>query len=259
MRLSWTFYLKSRIIDVQGGDYMILDLILILLFIIVAVIGYKVGFLTTLIKLTSTLSGIIIAICFTKPITTAVVDWGWDSAIETKVYNNIVSSEAFVAYTEGGEGVEGISSLLQELGLPSFISGFVASGLVDTIDPIAIAEGIANGVSYVLVFMIVFVVLLLFSSIGFLILKLFVKTVRKSVGFIRVIDGIAGIIFFFLMFMLVIYIGFLIVSLMLQSAPADSDFVLFFEEQLHLNDDTFGLAKYIYKNNMIGNFLGLIF
>ena len=238
---------------------MILDLILILLFVIVAVIGYKVGFLTTLIKLTSALSGIIIAICFTKPVTNLVVSWGWDNAIEEKVYTNIVSSEAFVAYTEGGEGVEGISNLLQELGLPSFISGFVASGLVDSVDPLEIASGIASGVSYVLVFMIVFVALLLFSSIGFLILKLFVKTVRKSVGFVRVLDGIIGIIFYFLIFMLIIYIAFLIVSLMLQSAPPDSDVVMFFEEQLHLNDDKFGLAKYIYKNNMIGNFFGLIF
>ena len=238
---------------------MVLDLILILLFIIVAVIGYKVGFLTTLIKLTSTLSGIIIAICFTKPVTNVVVDWGWDNAIEAKVYNNITSSEAFLAYTDGGEGIEGINNLLQQLGLPSFISGFVASGLVDKFNPNDIAIGISQGVSYVLVFMIVFVSLLLFSSLGFLILKLFIKTVRKSVGFIRVVDGIIGVIFYFLIFMLIIYLGFLIVSLMLQSAPPDSEFVLFFEEQLHLNDDSFGLAKYIYKNNMIGNFLGLLF
>lgn len=238
---------------------MILDLILILLFVIVAVIGYKVGFLTTLIKLTSTLSGIIIAICLTKPITNVVVEWGWDNAIEEKVYTNITSSEAFVAYTEGGEGIEGINNLLQELGLPSFISGFVASGLVDKFNPNDIAIGISQGVSYILVFMIVFVALLLLSSIGFLILKLFIKTVRKSVGFVRVIDGIIGIAFYFLIFMLIIYIAFLIISLMLQSAAPDSEFVLFFEEQLHLNDDTFGLAKYIYKNNMIGNFFGLIF
>lgn len=238
---------------------MILDLILILLFIIVAVIGYKVGFLTTLIKLTSTLSGIIIAICFTKPVTNVVVNWGWDNAIEAKVYNNITTSEAFLAYTDGGEGIEGINNLLQQLGLPSFISGFVASGLVDKFNPNDIAIGISQGVSYVLVFMIVFVSLLLFSSLGFLILKLFIKTVRKSVGFIRVVDGIIGVIFYFLIFMLIIYLGFLIVSLMLQSAPPDSEFVLFFEEQLHLNDDSFGLAKYIYKNNMIGNFLGLLF
>ncbi len=238
---------------------MILDLILILLFIIVAIIGYKVGFLTTLLKLTSALSGLIIAICFTKPVTNLVVNWGWDSAIEEKIYNNIVSSDAFMAYTEGGEGVEGIGKLLEELGLPSFISSFIAGGIVDSVDPLEIATSISEGVSYVFVFMIVFVLLLVFSSLAFLILKLIVKTVRKAVGFIRVLDGLAGIVFYFLIFMLLVYILFLILSLILQSASPDSGFVLFFEEQLHLEDDEFGLAKYIYKNNMIGNFLGLIF
>lgn len=238
---------------------MILDLIIIILFLIIAVVGYKVGFLNTLIKLTSTLSGIIIAICFTKPITNLAVNFGWDNGIEEKVYTNIISSEAFTAYTEAGAGVEGLSELLQQLGIPSFMSGFVASGLANSVEPLEIARSVAQGVSYVLVFMLVFVCLLVFSSIGFLILKLFVKAVRKSVGFIRVTDGIIGIIFYFMMFMLVLYIAFLVISLMLQSAPQDSDFVIFFEQQLHLNDDKFGLAKYIYKNNMIGNFLGLIF
>lgn len=238
---------------------MILDLIIILLFIIVAVVGYKIGFLATLVKLTSTLSGIIIAICFTKPITNVAVSWGLDNAIEERVYENITTSEAFLAYTEAGAGVEGLSTLLQELGIPAFMSGVVAGGIVNSVDPLEIARGISSGISYVLLFIIVFVGLLIFSSIGFLILKLFVKAVRKSVGFIRVTDGVIGIIFYFMMFMLILYIAFIIVSLMLQSAPADSDFVIFFEEQLHLNDDKFGLAKYIYKNNMIGNFLGLIF
>ena len=238
---------------------MILDLIIILLFIIVAVIGYKVGFLTTLLKLTSTLSGIIIAICFTKPITNLAVDWGLDNAIEEKVFTNITTSEAFEAYTEAGAGVEGLSELLQQLGIPSFMSGVVANGIANSVQPLEIARSIAQGISYVLVFILVFVFLLLFSSVGFFILKLFVKVVRKSVGFIRVTDGIMGVIFYFMTFMLILYIVFLVVSLMLQSAPQDSDFVIFFEEQLHLNDERFGLAKYIYKNNMIGNFLGLIF
>ena len=238
---------------------MILDLILIGLFIIVAIIGYKVGFLTTLLKLTSALSGIIIAVCFTKPVTNLAINWGLDDTISERVYTNIVSSEAFVAYSEGGAGVEGINNLLQELGLPSFISNFVASSIVDSVNPLEIAKGISDGVSYVFIFVVVFLLLLIFSSLGFLILKLIVKTIRKRVGFIRVLDGLVGVVFYFLIFMLFIYGSFLIVSLILQSASPDSEFVMFFEEQLHLDDEKFGLAKYIYKNNMIGNFLGLIF
>ena len=238
---------------------MILDIILIALFLIVAIIGYKVGFLTTLLKLTSALSGIIIAICFTEPVTNLAIEWELDNSIEQTVYNNITTSNAFKAYTEGGAGVIGIDNLLQELGLPSFISNFVASKIVDSVDPLEIATSISQSISYVFMFIIVFLILLIFSSLAFFILKLIVKSIRKSVGVFRVLDGIVGIVFYLVIFMLIIYIAFLIISLILQSAPADSGFVLFMEEQLHLNDEEFGIAKYIYKNNMLGNFLSLIF
>lgn len=238
---------------------MILDLIIVLLVIIIGFIGYKVGFLTTLIKLTSALSGIIIAICFTKPITNMVCDSGWDSGIENQVYVNVISSDVFQSYVEGGEGVEGINQLLQELGIPPFISSFIAGGIAESIDPNEIALKIADGVSYVLVFLITFVALLLFSSLFFLLLKLIVKGIRKSVGFIRVIDGILGIVFFLLIFYIILCIFFMIISLIMHSSDPSGGFVLFFKDQLHLEDGAFGIAKYIYENNFIGNFFGLIF
>ena len=238
---------------------MILDIILILLFILIGFIGYKVGFLTTLLKLTSAFSGIIIAVCLTKPITNLVVDWGWDSAMESKIYTNITTSDVFIAYTEGGEGVNGINQLLQELGIPPFISGFVAAGIVDSVNPLEIAAHIADGVSYVFTFIIIFVFLLIFSSLVFLILKLIVKSVRKAVGFIRVVDGLLGIAFYSFMFVIVIYIIFLIISIILQGSDQTSAFVVFMHEQLHLDDEEFGIAKYLYQNNVIANFFALLF
>ena len=238
---------------------MVLDIILILLFIIIGFIGYKVGFLATLIKITSIFSGLIIAICLAQPVTDLVTNWGWDSAMENTIYTNITTSDVFVAYTEGGEGVTGIDQLLQELGIPSFVSGFVAEGIVGSVDPLEVARGIADGVSYVFTFIITFVALLIFSSLIFLILKLVVKSVRKAVGFIRVVDGIFGIIFYLFMLTIVIYIVFLIISIILHGADQSGGFVTFMNEQLHLHDDNFGIAKYFYENNVIGNFFGLLF
>ena len=238
---------------------MVLDIIIIVLFIVIAIIGYKVGFLATLLKLTSALSGIIIALCLTKPVTNLAVDAGWDSAMENKIYTNLTTSEVFISYTEGGEGVEGINKLLQELGIPAFMSGFVASGIADSVDPLQIARDISDGISYVVTFIITFFALLIFSSLIFLILKLIVKSVREAVGFVRVVDGIIGIVFYLLILILIIYIAFLVISLILQGADPEGGFAKFFAEQLHLDDEKFGVAKYFYENNMIGNFFGLLF
>ena len=127
------------------------------------------------------------------------------------------------------------------------------------VDPLQIARDISDGISYVVTFIITFFALLIFSSLIFLILKLIVKSVREAVGFVRVVDGIIGIVFYLLILILIIYIAFLVISLILQGADPEGGFAKFFAEQLHLDDGKFGVAKYFYENNMIGNFFGLLF
>lgn len=238
---------------------MILDIIIIVLALGVVYLGYKIGFLTAVLKLTSSISGILMALFFGKPLTKLFISWGWGDWIRERAFNNIVSSDAYFAYTEGGEGAKGVSYLLQQLGLPSFISNFIAPGIVESVNPTEVANGIADGVSYVFIFIITFLGLLIFSSLIFFILKLCIKGIRKALKFIRIIDGILGVGFFLLMLMLLIYITFMIISLVLPSISQDSGFVSFMNQQLHLNDEKFGIAKYLYKNNIIGNFFGLLF
>jgi hypothetical protein len=51
----------------------------------------------------------------------------------------------------------------------------------------------------------------------------------------------------------------LVISLILQCSDPNGGFAKFFAEQLHLDDGKFGVAKYLYENNMNGNFFGLLF
>ena len=66
---------------------MILDIALIVLTLAVIFIGYKVGFLTTFVKLASMVSGIIVAFLLTEPVTNKVCEWGWDDGISNNIYN----------------------------------------------------------------------------------------------------------------------------------------------------------------------------
>ena len=138
---------------------MILDLILIALFILICFIGYKVGFLVTLVKIASGISGLIIAILLVKPTTNLVTNASWDKGLETKIYNNITSSDAFTKYSEVGAGEEGLSVLIEELGIPNFLADMISHKIVDSVNPNEIALSIADGISYVIVGFIVFFVL----------------------------------------------------------------------------------------------------
>ena len=238
---------------------MILDIIVILLFLFVIYMGYKVGFLKTMLKFASGISGLIIALCLTQPITKLVVEQGWNNSIETKIYDNVMASEAFSAYTEGGKGVEGLNNLLKELGIPSFMSGFVAEGLVEKINPEEIAISISESVGYVVTTVVIFVSLLIVSALLFFILKQVVKKARKKARVIRRVDGRLGVAFYSVIFIVALYIVFFILSLVMKGLPVDNEFAIFMNEQLHLENNEFGLAKYFYENNIITNFFKLIF
>ena len=236
---------------------MILDIILILLLVLICFIGYKVGFLATFIKITSIFSGLIIAILFTKPVANFPCSIGLDDGISNNIYTNIIESEPYKAYFASGGGVEGISDLLIQLGIPEFISGFVAKGIVDNTNPEAVALSVSNSLGYASTCVIVFLFLLFFSSIIFWIIKLIVKKLRDSITIVRVIDGILGICIYAILFIVVIYVLFLILSLILQSLPGNNEFAEFIREQLHLGTDEFGIAKYFYEHNFLGNLLKL--
>jgi hypothetical protein len=238
---------------------MLLDLILILLILLIGFIGYKVGFLVTIIKFASLVGGLILAIVLVKPTTNFVTDIGLDNALETRIYENITTSDAFVKYADSGSGVEGVTELLEELGIPGFLSEMIADKLYTEIDLYGIATEISDTISYAITSVIVFICLLLFSSLAFWILKKIVSKTRDSVGFIRVTDGLVGIVFYEIIFVFVIYLILLIIGFIWTGLPADSGFAVFLTEQLHLEDDKFGLAKYFYQNNIIKNFFDLIF
>lgn len=238
---------------------MILDLIVILIFLSFVYIGYKVGFIRTLLKFASALSGIIVALCLTKPTTNLVIKWGLSDGVYDRALENVISSEAFEAYIAGGEGEAGASYLLEELGIPSYIAGFVGPKVADAINPYEVASAIAEGVRYVTVFVVTFIFLLIFSSLIFFILKKVFTGIRNKIGFIKFVDGILGVIFYILLFLLFIYTLFLILSIILQSSSSDSGFIKFISNQLHLEDDKFGVAKYLFENNIIGNFMKLLF
>ena len=139
------------------------------------------------------------------------------------------------------------------------MSGFVAEGLMEKINPEEIAISISESVGYVVTTVVIFVTLLIVSALLFFILKQVVKKARKKARVIRKVDGMLGVVFYSVIFIVSLYVVFFILSLVMKGLPVDNEFVIFMTEQLHLENNEFGLAKYFYENNIITNFFELIF
>ena len=241
------------------GENVILDLSIIALLIILCFIGYKVGFLVTLIKIASGISGLIMAIIFTQPTTRVLTNLDVDSNLENKIYYNITSSEAFVKYNELGANEEGLGLLIEELGIPKFMANIISHNIADNFNPDNIAHLIADNVSFVIFCVITFFGILFFSSLLFFVIKKIVQKTRKKIGVFRFIDGVLGIGFYFATYVIFLYLGFCILYLLMPALPQESSFVIFMKEQLYLGTNQFGIAKHFYEENIFINFFNLLF
>ena len=235
---------------------MIFDIILVLAFIITLFIGYKSGFLQKFVKLASGLCGLVFAVVFCGKFTSVLVSWGMQQPIKEAVLKNVIASDAF-ANLNGGTP-ESVTQFITELGIPNFLAEIIAKALSTSLDANQLAVSISESVSYFALLVIGFLILLFGTSILFFILKFLIKLLRSST-LIKFVDGILGIAWSALVFIVVIYVLFLIVSITLQFAPADNSVIQFITGQLKLNTDEFGLAKYMYENNILGNLFKLFF
>lgn len=237
---------------------MLFDILLIALAVLFIFIGYKVGFLATFVKIASILSGLILAFLLTKPTANLACDMGLDNGISNNIYNNITSSEEF-QNIQGSEGTLKMADLLEELGFPKFVSKFAAKEILNSQDPFVAARSVADAISRACMCVIIFIILLICSSLIFKLIKILMKSLRKSVKFIRIIDGVLGIIFYLFLLLFLIYVMLLIISIIIQSSSLDSSFVQFLRGQLKLDSNKFGITKYFYEHNILGNLLGFFF
>lgn len=235
---------------------MILDGIIIILFSITLIIGFKIGFLRSIIKIASSLCGLIFALVFFGSFANQLVQWGWQEPIAENIYNNVLESEALQDLNTNSE--EALSNLMSELGLPNFISNILTSAIADKIDAEDIALTVSDIISSLAINFLAFVLLLFGTTILFFALKIVINMLRSSTLF-KLADGILGIAWSAIIYIFALYIAFFILSLILQISSINDAIGPFLTSQMHLDEDTYSIAKYFYEENVITNILKLLF
>jgi len=235
----------------------ILDIILVALLLLFLFIGYKVGFVRVIIKIASIFSGLIAAILLTSTVTNLVFGWGVMNGVATKIADKVAANETFQSYFAEGGGEAGTSAVLEAVGFPKFLANLISRS-VDT--PAGTAEAaaleIGNGISKVILTVIVFFVLLLGMSLIFWLIKVLFGKLRESIGLLRIIDGILGAALFACIFFIIADIFFTVVAIKIDST---NQFIVWINTQLHLGDEKFGIAKYVYNHNVIKNIFQIFF
>lgn len=237
---------------------MILDIILCVLCLVVLIIGYKVGFLKRFIKIANVLGGGIIALLLASPFANLLGSMGLQKSISSNILSNIESTDAYLVFTNAADKEAAVSKFIESLGFPNFLADIIAGGVSNSIDAAEVATSIADSITKVILLVISFILLLILATLLMWILKLIINLLRTNFV-IRLADGILGVAFSFILFIVGTYLVLLLLSVGLQIPAIDNAIGGFIRDQLHLGTNEFGITKYLYENNIIGNILKLFF
>lgn len=227
---------------------MILDIIILFFLLVSLLVGFKVGFLKYVLKIASILSGFIISLLLTSPCTALIMK----TPIGTNTVNSVMSN-----ITSAGLDVTSptaLKEILEAAGIPSFLTGIVSTMLGNP-SPEDMVVSISNTLAQFFVSIIVFFVLLFGATIIIFLLKKFVDSLRRNIVF-KVIDGILGTLFSLMIYVVCLFLVTAIIIGLSNINIIQGTVGTFITEQ---SQNSIGLFRYIYEDNIIVNLWNIIF
>lgn len=229
----------------------IVDIIIIVLVLLAIIVGIKVGFMRNFINIASFFMGLIFAIFFASTFAKNCLYPTFGASIEQSFYNNIIENPTIA----GLSTTDGLVEALESTGIPGFIARSVAANVNPESIPESIATNLSSALTNVTLTIISFFALWLGTSLLCLILKLFVKILRRNVV-IRVVDSVLGVIFLNLIVYVLVEVVFLFFMLIARGNDGLNQFII---NDMSTDMSPFRISGWLYNNNILGNFFSLFF
>ena len=222
------------------------------LVLIAVIIGAKKGFLTKTVSLANSLFGLLFALAFSSTFANKVLCNWFGVALQNKIYNNVYTNQGLATCSTNEE----VIAKLKENGIPEFLAKIASSNISGEDIASQVATSISSIITSVLLFIIAFIILFFGTTLICLILKGFIKLLREN-KFIRVIDGIFGIVLYLCLLALVLEIVFFVL-LLLNNYSGLEGYKEFVANDI-LSDRAFNISKWFFTNNVLNFLIGLIF
>jgi uncharacterized membrane protein required for colicin V production len=208
--------------------------------------GWKSGFLLKVIKLASSLFGLIASILLARPFSTVLDKWfgeGIYLKIETFLLERIANGDAQA--TE-----ENIRAALADMALPEFIVDWIINSVnaQETIQ--SFVDAVTPLIKSLILLLIAFVVLFFGSMLVFLLLKLLAKMIT-SLPIIKQIDKFLGALFGLFKAAILIYVLLFVLGLLITIPSVNDAIGPFLTVDMQLGSEDFRLSKWLYDNNFL--------
>jgi len=234
------------------GFFGIIDIVIIILVIIFLVLGWKQGFLTKIIDITSSLFGFAASLLLARPFSKILQGW-FGSDIESNIRDYLMSrGDLFTAQlTEPN-----LRAAIEALSLPNFMVDWIIESVDTSHVTLSIIDSITPLISSLALLVIAFISLFFGSIIAFFLLKILAEGIT-SIPIIKQIDKILGLLFGFLKIALLIYVLLFILALIINIPSINNLIYNFLKIDMQLETDKFRLSKYLYDNNLLKDFINV--
>jgi uncharacterized membrane protein required for colicin V production len=229
----------------------VIDIVIVLSIIIFAVIGWKKGFLVTIVKMASGIFGIVGSILLARPFST-VVDGVVGEEIGTAITTYLTEKMSVIAGeitpTSIRTAVDNAFPTFPEF-LREWIAGAISPDLIDN-SLASLVNSIQPAIKSIALLVISFIVLFFGSIIVFFLLKILAHMIT-SLPIIKQIDKVLGVLFGLVKITAILYIMLFILGLLLTLPGIENLIGEFVGVDMQLGQEQFRLSKWFYDNNIL--------
>ncbi|HQN74730.1 MAG TPA: CvpA family protein [Bacillota bacterium] len=222
----------------------IIDILIVGCVIAMVFFGWKSGFLLKVIKLASSLFGLIASILLAHPFSIVLDKWfgeGIYLKIETFLLERIANGDAQA--TE-----ENIRAAFADMALPEFIVDWIINSVNAQETVQSFVDAVTPLIKSLILLLIAFVVLFFGSMLFFLLLKLMAKMIT-SLPIIKQIDKFLGALFGLFKAVILIYALLFVLGLLIAIPSVNDAIGPILTVDMQLGSEDFRLSKWLYDNN----------
>ena len=227
----------------------ILDIILVLGAILFIVIGYFKGFMNKALSIVGVIVILVFSYIYCRQIASFLKA---HNIIYPNIYNGVFHKLDSAGLDPSASFV---TALEKGIGIPKFFGYFIAFFLGSPADGLGI-EYYSDLITIELLNTIVFIIIDIIFIIILIVLNILTRKIRKN-EFVRVVDGVFGIILYLCIYSVFVVIVFFVFNVIYMNVDHNTGFGLWLKIDMQLETDNFRISKALFENNYLNFLFGL--
>lgn len=233
----------------------IISIIFIIIIIFFTIFGLAKGFIKTILIFSKGIISFIVASVFCSSLGSLLMLLPFVNSWNTSFATSLENKSIIFSQTVYADDTDLISSALNELNIPSFLSNILAKKIEIPSTGAVLSTCISSQLIHMIMVLIAFIILLIGTRLILFILRKIISKIVESVSPLKFLNRTLGGILGCIMGLVIIWVTCYVFSILI-TIPALESFSNYLTSQMKLDSNTFTISKFFYEHNLLLYFFG---